>query len=590
MAWIRGCRRFVTRRRALAFVATLAVLLRLPAIGGPLMTDDYVQSAMVAGTFPVPKGPLDLYDWVGDATRATLVERGVFPWWTHPRLTSRFLRPLSSALLWADYRAFGRWPLPAHLHSFAWWLLACVAVHRLIRRALGDRIALVGAAIYALAPCHASPLAWLANREVLVSTALGALALDAYARWRDEVRARDAWWSSALFSLALLGGEYALCFGGYVIAIELVRRGERARKRLVRALPFALPAAVYLTARTLLGYGVYGSGFYQDPFRQPGLFFASAPHRLETLLADAWLTTDDAFWNGAAGWLFAVVALAVFPLLIVAVSHALGALSPGERRAAAWLLFGSCLSLAPLLSVKATVRLIAPAMIGVCAILAVVIDRGVSLASGARHAGAQPIGRPAALTAFAATVLAFAHLARSPALGWSSVREWRDLETITEWRMAWVRERVRDAPSKRVVIVRAQWGQPLLGGLFMLDPDRGVPPAAWWVLTHGFERSRMLRTGPRAIDLVATTPRPLVRRGEENPFRSDDAPLHAGDVVSIEGMRVTVLEADGGGLRRLRFEFDRDLDDPSFVWLAEATGGYCEERPPAIGDERLLPP
>jgi len=566
----------------------MAVLLHLPAIGAPLMTDDYEQSAMVAGTFPVPRGPFDLYDWVGDATRATLVERGVLPWWTHPRLKARFLRPLSSALLWADYRAFGRWPLPGHLHSFAWWALSCVAVYGLIRRTLGGRAAVVGGAIFALAPCHVSSLVWLANREVLVSTALGALALGAYARWRDDTRARDAWSSAVLFTLALLSGEYALCFSGYVIAIDLVRRGESARQRLARVLPFVLPAVSYLTARALLGYGVYGSDFYRDPFRQAGAFFAGAPSRLETLLADAWLTTDDAFWRGAPAWLFLLVAVATAPVLLVAVRHAIGSLAPRERQGAMWLLYGSCLSLSPLLAVRALERLIAPAMIGVCAVLGVVIAHAASLAR-ARDARTQPVGLAAAATVFAGTLLAFAHLVRSPFLTWFSAREPCEIEAIAEQRMEGIRAHVRDAPSKHILIVRAQWGQPLLGGVFMVDPDRGVPPASWRVLTWGMEPSRMLRTGPRAIDVVAITPAPLVRRGEENVFRSDDAPLRSGDAEAVDGMRVTVIDADERGLRRLRFEFDRDLDDPSFVWLFEATGGFSEARPPEAGGERILP-
>src|SRR5437899_1966801 len=79
--------------------------------------------------------------------------------------------------------------------------------------------------------------------------------LGAYSRWREDGSGRHALYATILFALALLGGgEYALCFGGYVLAIDRIRKDEDGiAKRLVGLAPFALPAASYLWVRGHLG-------------------------------------------------------------------------------------------------------------------------------------------------------------------------------------------------------------------------------------------------------------------------------------------------------------------------------------------------
>src|SRR4051794_28837520 len=76
-------------------------LVHLPAVRCPFILDDYMHASMIEGSIGVRRGPFDLYDFVNDVDRATFLERGLLPWWSHPRLTIRFFRPLSSALRWA---------------------------------------------------------------------------------------------------------------------------------------------------------------------------------------------------------------------------------------------------------------------------------------------------------------------------------------------------------------------------------------------------------------------------------------------------------------------------------------------------------
>jgi hypothetical protein len=137
-----------------ALLVAVGAVIFLPAIRAPLFLDDYFQTSMIEGTYPSPRSPFNLYDFVGKKDHALLLARGLLPWWSHPRLTVRFLRPLSSILIFADHRILGNRPLLSHLHSFAWWAAATLAARALFRRTIAPRSALFAMVIFALAACH----------------------------------------------------------------------------------------------------------------------------------------------------------------------------------------------------------------------------------------------------------------------------------------------------------------------------------------------------------------------------------------------------------------------------------------------------
>src|SRR3954466_2834445 len=77
-----------SRRHLLEVVFLLAIgaILFSPALTTPLFLDDHLQGAMVEGTFPAARSPLNLYDFVDDGDRKMLTDRGLLPWWSHPQL------------------------------------------------------------------------------------------------------------------------------------------------------------------------------------------------------------------------------------------------------------------------------------------------------------------------------------------------------------------------------------------------------------------------------------------------------------------------------------------------------------------------
>lgn len=556
-------------------VAVLGAIAYLPAITSPLQLDDYLHAAMARGTFPAPRAPTDLYDFVTDADRAVLMDRGVLPWWSHPGLTIRFFRPLSSVVLWASHRVLGEHVFAMHLVSLAWWALAVVAAHRLLRGLFSPRVTAIATLLFALSPSHAMPLAWLANFEVLVTLALGALALGRYLRFRDQRRPLDGAGAAALFALALLGGEYALCLGGYVLAIELVRRRESLLARVTGLLPFALPAAAYLHVRARLGCGAIGSGFYSDPIREPWVFVHKAPWRIAALLDDAWLSFGAETWTrGTPRWIAWALLAGGLAVLVVPVRRALAALDEGPRRHACWLLLGSLFSLAPLLAVRPATRVLGAAALGVAATVAIVLDHALFPRTRAPRRGR------AELASIVATGLAFLHLVHAPIVSFVQGLDAHQTGRDFAAHLAAMRSAVPADRREDVVMVRGL--AEMFFAPFALREDHGFP-RRWRVLGQT-GHALLRRIDERSFDLIVAQDDCLTSSGPDDLFRDEHAPVRVGKMVVLSGVRIVVLEANERGATRVRFTYDAPLESAAGVWLHETPIGFERiERLPSPG-------
>ncbi len=556
-------------------VFALGVLLFLPALRTPFLLDDYIHQSMVDGTFPAHRSPIDLYDFVNDGDRAILAARGILPWWIHPDLKIRFFRPLSSLLLWGDHAFAAGSPVAMHIHSLAWWVAAVLATRSFYRTFLSPRATFIATAIFALAPCHALPLAWLANREVLVSLTFGVLGLTAYVRFRESRRARDGLAAAGLFALCLLGGEYGVAFGGYVLAFELARRGERVVRRLSGLLPYAVPTLAYLAIRARLGYGTVGSGFYNDPLTAPRTFLSNAPRYWATQLVDAWLTIDtETLSTSTPLWIVLGTCAVGGGALFLALRRLFRKIDAKHLR---WLLAGSVLALLPTLAVVPSSRLLGVATIGVAPVVA-------SLLEWVWYAAEK--GDRDELLHNAAVLLAFAHFVHGPVTGWLIGRDFRASAVEFRTRMEWLHERVPDPEHADIVLVRG-FGRQFFAP-FAMNPS-GKIPARWRILAHA-GHVLVLRQDARTLRLVAPKDKSLYPAYEGNLFRSPELPLRKGDELDGPGMHIVIEDVGSDGPRQATFTFDQDLDPKDLLFIAETRDGFEEVELPEIGFGRPLEP
>src|SRR5262245_49543275 len=107
-----------TPRGRILLILILGSLVLLPAVRSAYLLDDFMHASMLSGNLGMRRGPADLYDFVNDTDRPLMMDQGLLPWWSHPKLTIRFFRPLSSMLRYAELEILppGSALVP-HVHS-----------------------------------------------------------------------------------------------------------------------------------------------------------------------------------------------------------------------------------------------------------------------------------------------------------------------------------------------------------------------------------------------------------------------------------------------------------------------------------------
>jgi hypothetical protein len=555
-------------------VIALGVLIYWPSLEAPLALDDFAQRAMIEGHLTFRHGLLNLYDYISDANRAVLLDRGAIPWWTDPRLVIRFLRPAASALVWLDYTFFRYHALGPHLHSLLWWGAAVFGVRTLLLGLMKPRPALLGAAVFALAPCHAVPIVWLANRPELVSVALGTWALAFYSRWRESRAVQDGAWTLALWTATFLTGEYAFCFVGYALAIELSRRNDDLMARLRGLAPFAIPGLIYGVVHLALRYGTQASGFYRSPLDGFDAYVRGAPRAISVLLGSGWFGLDDMAWAAKPASSTILLGLGIAAVLVIPFAHLRKRLEGAERDRATWLLIGSVLALGPVLAAEPSSRLLGAAMVGISGICGLLFDVAIPARKRKRRrrtAIAQETV-PVAVTSLVALALVYAHFVAGPIDGRRVAQMATQAELAFMPRVEWLASHL-DHGKSTVALLRAESPPLVLWAPFML---RDAAPERWRVLSQTPGPVTVIRTGPRMVTLMSGGP-PLFPVGPSDFFRVGS--LIQDQVVDLPGMQATVLEVDAQGLpRRVQFAFEHDIDDVQ--WLVESGDGLREVKLP----------
>jgi hypothetical protein len=200
-------------------------------------------------------------------------------------------------------------------------------------------------------------------------------------------------------------------------------------------------------------------------------------------------------------------------------------------------------------------------MIGVSLVVALMLERVWFPAEGEANVSR---GRAASLASLAALALGFAHLVHGPGTAWLQSRQHRADAREFQSRVGSLRARVGEPAGADVGVVRGLAGA--FFAPFALDP-RGRTPRRWCVLSHA-GHVLALRRDALTLDLVAAPGRGLYPVGERNLYRSEDAPLKAGDKIAVRGLQVTVLETGEAGPRSVRFVFD--ADPGAYTWINDA--------------------
>jgi hypothetical protein len=569
----------------------------------PFFNDDYQQIAMLHGQFVIDRPGWDLFWFSGrtESERRALLDEGFHPWWTAKEHRIAMFRPLASALIALDDALFGQRAWLWHAHSLLWFAALIAATGMLLFRLLPPPIAACALLLFAVDEAHNVPVAWIANRSTLIAATFGVSALWFHVRAREQ-GARGAGVAACLgFALALLAGEYAFGLLAYLLAYECFRAPGGLRARVRALAPAGAAAALYLGVRAALGYGVRASALYVGP-DQPLRFLAHAVTRVPVALADLvlgvpseywdtgspwrnWLLAHEFFspkaWHALPSWQVLHVAIGVFAITLgVLAFRALTRAAPEATRNLGWLLAGSVLSCVVAAGATPSGRLLVAPEIGASALLAALLVQSVRALSVRG-------GAPRAAYVLGGVAILFVHgaLAAGNARSDSMYDAQHATDTL-RWALA------AEIPA------RAGDVDVVLIGASDFATAAHVP---WLRLAHGRDLPRSYRRLSGALaahDLDRIDAHTLELRVLSSDvsgafagslYRTAEQWLRAGDHVHLPGLDVEVLAADQGNPWRMRFRFERELEDPHLLFLQARIDGLHRLTLPPVGGSVRLP-
>ncbi len=566
-----------------ARVVGISVLLCLPALGIGRLADDHMHRARIVGSETLPPGgdpTLELFTFMDgdDAHNDRLVEVGILPWWSAPRIRAAFLRPLSAWTHELDYALWPDAPWAMHLHSLVWLVLVLVLAGVGFRRIHGAGVAAVLAlALFALDDVRAAPAAWIANRNALLAVSLGLVTLIGHEAWRRRGWMPGLPLAVLAYAAGLLAGELTLVAFGYLIAFALCLDRGRWTVRLASLLPCAAVTVLWLIVHRTGGFGTYGSDVYVDPGSHPLGYLVAVLERVPILLYALLLELPPADVWAFVPRVGQLIWSAVATLGLVVLAWRLRRLWR-ERPVARFWGIGMVLGLVPVCASFPMNRLALFAAVGAAGLLAELVCWSGWLTGSTRGGRGRAWG--------IGGILAL-HLVVAPLL--------TPLE-IGAFRMAFgvFDEAERQAPrdpavaGQRLVFVN---GVEFTGYVMLLrELDGGVAPRGVSFLGHLESDLSVVRSGPKALTIV---PRDgfLSTRGQQLCRSPRSFPFVAGDVVERGGLRAEIDEVtDDGRPARVTFRFQVPLEDPSLRWLVWREGRLQPFDLPAVGDQVRVPP
>lgn len=571
-------RRMLTHRRLPLALALLAFLFTLPGLWVGWSVDDHFHRLALEGADPFGFGTTpatDLFRFVDGDPELTrrIMDSGIMPWWTLPELKASFWRPLAAFTHILDHALWPEVPELMHLQSLLWFAALVAVVTALYREVMGATwVAGLAALFWAVDDAHGWPVGWLANRNAILATLFGVMAVLAHIRWRRDGWSWGAWLGPAWLVLGILSAEAAIAVGAYLAAHALVLDRGTWGRRLLRLIPYGGIIAVWWIVHHRLGYGTMGSGLYLDPTHEPAAFALATFERAPILLLGQWglpASSLSIFVRGKAlvlWWTGAVV-------FLLAIAAALGPLVKRDAIARFWGL-GMLLSLVPICATFPHDRLLFFTGLGAMGLLAQFLD---ALRGGA---GRRPTRILAAILLMFHGVWAPLNLPLStfsPAL---LAREMdRDVESLPN-----------DPALASQDLILVNPPIPFLAGYYpMLRAIRqGTVPAHTRVLAPGTEPLVIFRPDERSLRI---RPRGGFLSGPmDELFRGASHPMSRGERVELTGMSVEISE-----LHRDRrpaeviFRFAVALEDPSLLWRQWRDGGPVPFAPPPVGTTLTLP-
>ncbi len=586
-------RKFIARMlvsRWLGPVAALVgVLLVSPSLNIGWFLDDYyerwilVQSPVYSDLRPAQS---DMFRFIDDDAHRNdrLRELGLMPWWIYTTgVKGAFWKPLTTVTHIMDYKFWPDRPDIMHAHNLCWFGLMLLGASLLYRKISGYTVS-AGLAIvlYAFDYSHATPAAWLANRNAVMAAFFGILAIYLHDQWRRHGSRLGAILAPISMMMSLLSAEAGIGAAAYLAAYALILDRGNWKNRFATIVPYILVVVIWRILWSWQGYGVseISGDVFLDPGSHPFRFIELIFLRAPILLLGQWaippaevalfLRPYEVFWLCLIGVAFlAILAVVFLPLLRRSIEARFWAV-------------GMLLATVPICSTMPQNRQLTYVGIGAMGLLGQYLALALS---GELWLGMPWVRRlPQAVLI---GTLVFIHLIFAP--------------------LGMVVSAMNPVGSSRFLS-----GLHVIPGMTSADCDRDLV-----FVTHPLPVDVLHMLTARIVDGQPLPKTTLIMSPATTPLavrRLDDSslvlhpksgyfstplsllsynmkhPLKQGEKIELPSASITIKElTEDGRPAEILFRFRVPLEDQSLKWIYWEGGKFKEFHPPEIGESIVLP-
>jgi hypothetical protein len=551
--------------------------------------DDYVHQLALRHLVPtVHLRCWNLYNFGGrPGPSEPLAQQGLFPWWTDSDFKVRFFRPVTSLSIYLDSLLYRDWAPGYHLTGLAWFAVFLALAFRLYRD-LGApaSAALWGLAFLALDDIPYMPVGWIANRNALLAAVFVVATILAVHHHRRTGRGRYSLLAAVCFLLACGSKESGLIAlpiaALYLVLFDPAFAGLSRRDACLRLLRsrtlwvLGLLAVAYVGFYLAAGYGTR-SGLYSTPW----LDTAGYLRRLATLVPLGLLSlffgfpTDLLFRRPELVWPMAAVAGCVLAVVGVIVFRVVR-WKPLSIFALGWVLF----ALPPEAAADLYDRLFMNASVGSALMIGLFLHR---LAPVRDRVALRQYPRLALGGAF----VLFGIVASVPS---TAIRSglWSQLAALD--RDIAVEADIPRPPAASQTVFLLNCPSSMLA--WSMLPTWAVvyddPVTRLFPLQFGRRALTWTRDGDHTMTLRCAG-QPFLDNHFERLFRTHRAPPAVGARYETSEFVATVVAVEPTGIRTVRFDFKKSLDDASYRFLAWRNGRMSRVATPAAGQTVEIP-
>jgi hypothetical protein len=441
-------------------------------------------------------------------------------------------------------------------------------------------VAGLAALLYAIDDAHSMPAGFLSNRNALIATFFGVLAIISHDRWR-----RDNWHAGIalgplFLAASLLSAEAGISTCAYLAAYMVFIDRGFWRQRFAAIIPCAAVVIVWRLLWTYLGYGMENIGGYVDPLSEPSRFISAVKNAAPFLLLGqlALPPSEISIMLPLKQW---ILLWRIALIFLVLLAFVFAPLLRRDRTARFWAL-GMLLSILPICATFPSDRLLTFVGIGamglVAQLLCVVFGKS-------QWKPKLLLWRIPALVL--AGIFILIHLIIAPlALPLRAAYPIMPKKFTDKFIISGPLD--SSVKNRDLVIVNPPVAFFFLINTLVWESNNQPMPRHLRILTSSLFRP---------VKVYRWDAKTLVVQPEygyctfilDALFRDKQHPFSVGDRVELTGMTVEILKLTSDGRpAEAAFTFAVPLEDSSLQWLQYKDGSFVPFTPPVIGESAVL--